>query len=100
MEQSSNPGGQSQGRRPVRRPSILPQPNHIPGFLLTLPTHREGWLVARRVRAVRRLLAIVAWSLICMPIQAALITLPNRMKIRFPRVFWVVFIWLLGIEVN
>jgi lyso-ornithine lipid O-acyltransferase len=100
MDESLNPGRQSQTRRHVRRPSILPQPNHIPAFLLALPTHREGWLVARRVRVVRRLLAVVAWTLCCMPVQALLLLLPNRVKKRFPRIFWAVFIWLLGIEVH
>jgi len=100
MDESLNPGRQSQTRRDVRRPSILPQPNHIPAFLLALPTHREGWLVARRIRVVRRLLAVLAWTLVCMPVQAVLLPLPGRLKERFPRAFWAVFIWLLGIEVQ
>jgi 1-acyl-sn-glycerol-3-phosphate acyltransferase len=100
MDESLNPGRQSQTRRDVQRPSILPQPNHIPAFLLALPTHREGWLVARRVRVVRRLLAVLAWTLVCMPVQAILLLLPSRLKARFPRFFWAAFIWLLGIEVQ
>jgi len=83
-----------------RRPRLLPEPARNPGFLLDLPKGREGWLVARRVRVVRRALAVLAWTLPAMPIQAVLIMLPGRLKIAFPRLYWLVFTRLIGIKVR
>lgn len=100
MEQSSKRGRQSQAHRLAARPSLLPQDDHNPGFLLDLPTHRDGWLVARRVRVVRRLLAAVAWTLPCMAVQAVLLMLSGDAKARFPRFYWSTLTWLLGIEVR
>src|SRR3954453_5812756 len=100
MAESSKRGRQSQVHRDVRRPSILPQPSRIPGFLLELPNHREGWLVARRVRMTRRLLGAVIWTLPCMAVQAVLLWLPNQAKVRFARAFFAGLTWLLGIKVR
>ncbi|HVZ07082.1 lysophospholipid acyltransferase family protein [Rhodopila sp.] len=74
--------------------------DHTPNFLLALPTHRDGWLVARRIRVVRRLLAVVAWTLPCMAIQGVLLMMKGHARIRFPRFFWAVFARLLGLEVR
>ena len=52
-------------------PARCPTPDRVPGFLLQLPKGREGWLVARRVRVARRGLAVLAWTLPAMLIQAA-----------------------------
>ncbi len=83
-----------------RRPRLQPQPTRNPGFLLELPKGREGWPVARRIRVVRRALAVLAWTLPAMLIQAVLIMLPGRLKIAFPRFYWLVLIRLIGIKVR
>jgi 1-acyl-sn-glycerol-3-phosphate acyltransferase len=108
MIQSSKAGRQSQvggqagslGSRLVRRPRLLPDMDHNPGFLLELPKGREGWLVARRVRVARRALAVIAWTLPCMLVQAVLLMLPGDRNVRFARLYWAVFTWLIGIEVR
>lgn len=100
MDKSLNQREQSQGRHAAGRLSHLSQRRGNPGFLLELPDHREGWLVARRVRVVRRLLAVILWTLPCMAIQAVLLLLPGRAKVTFPRVFWAMFSRLLGVGVR
>ena len=79
---------------------LLPDPDRNPGFLLQLPQGREGWLVARRVRVIRRGLAVLAWTLPAMLIQAAVLMLPGHAKISFARLYWAVFTRLIGIKVR
>ena len=108
MNQSPKVERQSQGGaltasmagRLVRRPRLLPDLDHNPGFLLELPKGREGWLVARRVRVARRGLAIIAWTLPCMLVQSVLLMLPGDRKARFARFYWSIFARLIGIEVR
>lgn len=83
-----------------RRPRLLPEPAHSPGFLLELPKGREGWLLARRLRVFRRGIAVLAWTLPCMPMQAIFLLLPGRLKIVFPRLYWAVVTRLIGIKVR
>jgi 1-acyl-sn-glycerol-3-phosphate acyltransferase len=68
--------------------------------LLQLPKGREGWLVARRVRVVRRGFAVLAWTLPAMLIQALCLVLPGHAKIAFARLYWTVFTRLIGIKVR
>ncbi|PPQ26835.1 lysophospholipid acyltransferase family protein [Rhodopila globiformis] len=86
--------------RSARRQSLLPHPDHNPGFLLELPKGREGWLVARRVRVARRALGVVAWTLPAVMIQAACLILPGRAKIEFAKFYWAIFTRLIGIKVR
>jgi 1-acyl-sn-glycerol-3-phosphate acyltransferase len=83
-----------------RRPRLLPDADYNPGFLLELPKGRDGWLVARRIRVVRRAVAVLAWTIPCMPIQAVLLVRPGRQKVVFARFFWAVLARLLGLEVR
>ena len=69
-------------KRARRRPGPLTESDRDPGFLLRLPSGREGWLVARRVRAARRGLAVLAWTLPAMLIQAVCLILPGHAKVR------------------
>jgi 1-acyl-sn-glycerol-3-phosphate acyltransferase len=78
----------------------LPETDHNPGFLLELPKGREGWLVARRIRAVRRGLAILLWTVPCMLVQAILLMRSGRRKVAFAKLYWAVFAWLIGLEVR
>src|ERR1700710_2050871 len=83
-----------------RRTDLLPDPHRTPGFLLQLPKGREGWLIARRVRVVRRGIAVLAWTLPAMLIQAFCLALPGRAKVTFARVYWATFARLIGIQVR
>ena len=78
----------------------MPDLNRVPGFLPRLPSGRDGWLVARRVRVVRRAVAILAWTVSAMPIQAVCLLLPGRPKVAFARLYWAAFARLIGIEVR
>jgi len=86
--------------RTRRKSALLADPDRDPGFLLRLPAGREGWLVARRVRVARRGLAVLAWTLPAMPIQAVCLILPGRAKVRFARLYWAVFAGLIGVSVR
>jgi 1-acyl-sn-glycerol-3-phosphate acyltransferase len=97
MGRDSNPG---QVERARQRSGLLADPDRDPGFLLRLPQGREGWLVARRVRVIRRGLAVLAWTLPAMLIQAVCLVLPGHAKVGFARVYWAVFARLIGIKVR
>jgi 1-acyl-sn-glycerol-3-phosphate acyltransferase len=100
MSDESNSDRKKHADRSGRRPPLLSIPDHNPGFLLELPNGREGWLVARRVRVVRRGLAVLAWTIVAGLIQAVCLLLPGRAKIAFARVYWSVFTRLMGIRVR
>lgn len=100
MANDSNAGRNKRFGRSQRRSSLLPDPDRTPGFLLQLPKGREGWLVARRIRVVRRGLAVLAWTLPAMLIQAVCLVLPGHAKVVFARVYWAVFARIIGIEVR
>jgi 1-acyl-sn-glycerol-3-phosphate acyltransferase len=57
-----------------------------------------------RVRAVRRMLAAVLWTLVAIPVQAALLALPRgvwpRGKVAFARLYHATLCRLLGLEVR
>ena len=87
-------------KRARRRPGPLAESDRDPGFLLRLPTGREGWLVARRARAARRGLAVLAWTLPAMLIQAVCLILPGHAKVRFAQVYWATLARLIGVRVR
>ena len=41
-----------------------------------------------RFRALRRLVCVIAWTLLAIPVQAVLMLLPGRGKIAFARLYW------------
>jgi len=53
-----------------------------------------------RLRAIRRIVTVVAWTAIAIPIQALLMLLPGRGKIRFARAYHQVLCWLIGMRVQ
>ena len=93
---------ESRGRnRPLtRRARTVFEPPAEPGFFLALPPGRDGWLFARRLRAARRGVAILALTLPSMVIQAVCLALPGRAKVAFPRFFWRQFARTLGLDVR
>jgi 1-acyl-sn-glycerol-3-phosphate acyltransferase len=56
--------------------------------------------ILRRVRAVRRGLLILVWTLLAMPVQALLLLLPGPAKVRFARFYWAWVCRLLGVRVR
>ena len=97
MGQDQMPGQDKQIRQ---RSSLLADPDHDPGFLLRLPQGREGWLLARRFRVLRRGLLVLAWTLPAMLIQVLCLLVPGQAKVQFPRLFWGVLTRLIGIRVR
>jgi 1-acyl-sn-glycerol-3-phosphate acyltransferase len=76
------------------------EPSPEPGYFLSLPAGRDGWLVARRLRAVRRGAMILGLILPSMVVQAACLALPGSAKVAFPKLFWGRFAASLGLEVR
>ncbi|MDW8444789.1 MAG: lysophospholipid acyltransferase family protein [Acetobacteraceae bacterium] len=54
----------------------------------------------RAVRAARRLLLMLLWTLACIPVQSVLIALPGRGKVVFARVYHAVLCRIAGIRVR
>jgi 1-acyl-sn-glycerol-3-phosphate acyltransferase len=84
----------------LRRRKMAFEPAAEPGFFLALPAGRDGWLLARRFRAARRGVTILALTLPSMVIQAICLALPGRAKVVFPRLFWGLFARTLGLDVR
>jgi lyso-ornithine lipid O-acyltransferase len=100
MPRSAEPTESRNGAPLPRQPRLVFEPSVEPGFFLALPPGRDGWLVARRLRATRRGLAIVALTLPSMVVQAVCLALPGRAKVAFPKFFWSRFAATLGVEVR
>jgi 1-acyl-sn-glycerol-3-phosphate acyltransferase len=100
MTRELRDAGETRTRRPRRRSTLLAEPERSPGFLLELPKGREGWLVARRLRVVRRGSAVLLWTLFAAPIQAVCLLLPGEAKATFARLYWGTFTRLIGIQVR
>ena len=96
-------------------PSVMPPPpRRLKAMRLPLPRrpHTDveeavsaiGWppnrRILRRVRAVRRGLLILLWTLLAMPVQMLLLPLPGPAKMRFARLYWSWFCRLLGVRVR
>jgi lyso-ornithine lipid O-acyltransferase len=97
MGYDPNPGRNKQTRQ---RSRLLADLDRDPGFFLRLPAGRDGWLVARRVRVLRRGTAVLAWTVVSMLVQAACLVLPGRAKVGFARLYWAAFARLIGIKVR
>ncbi len=69
----------------------------------------EGWNslvgsgdrhMVRRLRAIRRGVLILLWTLVAMPVQALLIPLPGPAKVAFARIYWATMCRLMGLGVR
>ena len=49
-----------------------------------------------RIRAIRRIISVLIWTLIAIPIQAVLMLLPGQAKISFGCFYHRVLCWLIG----
>ena len=54
----------------------------------------------RRIRAIRRGVTVLLWTLPAMLVQTLLLLLPGRVHVAFARVYWAVFARLLGLTVR
>jgi 1-acyl-sn-glycerol-3-phosphate acyltransferase len=54
----------------------------------------------RRLRVVRRMVAILLWTLVAIPVQSVCLLLPGQAKVHFARLYWALFAWLMGIRVR
>ena len=59
---------------------------------------QRRWL--GRVRAVRRALLLVLWTLVSIPVQSVLLLLPGHLNQRFARIYWLVFRRLFGLRLR
>lgn len=85
-------------RRLATRPLLLKRGGPSGG--LESPVHYDGKHLMRRLRVIRRLLALLLWTLPAMPIQALCLILPGRPKVAFARLYWALFSRLLGLRVR
>jgi 1-acyl-sn-glycerol-3-phosphate acyltransferase len=53
-----------------------------------------------RVRAIRRMLMALLWTLLCIPVQAVLIALPGRGKVVLARIYHATLCRLIGLKVQ
>ncbi|MGG5810823.1 lysophospholipid acyltransferase family protein [Falsiroseomonas sp. CW058] len=53
-----------------------------------------------RFRAVRRMVTALAWTLLCIPVQALLLLLPGRGRLVFPKVYYAVLCRLIGLRIQ
>ncbi len=53
-----------------------------------------------RLRAVRRLVLVLLWTLASLPVQAVLLLLPGRAKARFPKLYHATLCRLIGLQVQ
>ncbi len=56
--------------------------------------------LVRRIRAIRRALLVLLWTLPLLPIQAVLLLLPGRGKVVLARIYWATVARLLGVTVR
>jgi 1-acyl-sn-glycerol-3-phosphate acyltransferase len=65
---------------------------------MTLPLAPPS--LTSRVRALRRMAAVFAWTVPSLLIQAVCVLLPGRPKVVFAKLYWAVFARLLGLHVR
>lgn len=103
-QRAGYPSGMRDSSRRLRRLTGTPLQVNLAARLPDEPMERpylgEGRRVLRRIRVVRRLILILLWTLLCMPLQAICLLLPGRPKVAFARLYWAVFSRLLGLRVR
>ena len=96
----------SSGPRPDRRLATAPPAPPQAHPLRPGPARRQAVrglhrTAARRpVPRLRRLVTMLLWTLLCIPVQAVLLALPGHAKSRFPVFYHRVAAWLIGLKVQ
>ncbi len=88
----------SKAPRKLRARGHVLAPDIDPFDALGLRPIDEGW--GRTALAVVRISAVVLWSLVCMPVQAACLLLPGEAKVAFPRVYWRGMCFCIGLSLR
>lgn len=87
-------------REPPRRLRRKAAQLHLPAGGTEPCEADAGPSLMRCVRVARRILALVAWTLPAMLVQAMCLLLPGRPKVIFARFYWIVFRRLLGLQLR
>ena len=82
----------------MARHALLPSSGPSP--TLDFPLLDDGRHVVRRLRVIRRLLAVLLWTVPALLVQAVCLQVPGRAKVVFARVYWAVFTRALGLHVR
>jgi 1-acyl-sn-glycerol-3-phosphate acyltransferase len=53
-----------------------------------------------RLRAARRTVFVLLWTLACMPVQLVLLALPGGAKNNFPKLYYRILCWLIGLKLQ
>ena len=84
--------------RRLRRKKPLRFQNRLPGGRL-FDVFAERPL-GGRFRAVRRVVTVLLWTVLSIPLQTLLMLLPGRPKVVFARIYHAVLCWLIGLKVQ
>lgn len=84
--------------RRLRRRAPLGAAVVIPDAADALFGRRNRPLILGSVRALRRLVLLLGWTFLAMPVQAMCLLLPGRAKVRFARFYWATFCRLIGLQ--
>jgi 1-acyl-sn-glycerol-3-phosphate acyltransferase len=101
-EADQEPASRESPRRPRRirtRHPLLLGKRSAPGE----PLLGGAWQkrrIMRRIRAVRRGVTVLFWTLPCMLVQALCLLVPGRPKVLFPRFYWATMCRLIGMHVR
>jgi 1-acyl-sn-glycerol-3-phosphate acyltransferase len=82
----------------ARRPRLFHRNDHGGPMDLSLPLNPPA--LTSRFRAIRRLVAVLLWTLPSALIQGVCLLLPGRAKVGFAKLSWGVFARLLGLHVQ
>lgn len=73
----------------------------LPGFLAEGEGRKEAFPArGGHLRATRRLLSVLIWTFLCIPVQTLLLLLPGNGKSRFPCIYHAVLCRLIGLRVR
>ena len=86
-------------QRPRHLSDLSPAASRVAAFDWPYGLPRRSSL-AGRIRVFRRLLLVLGWTLLSMPVQAFFLVLPGRPKVAFARRYWAVFTTILGVRVQ
>lgn len=84
----------------ARRPRLFPPRDGNNGQPMDMARPLKQKSVTRSLRATRRGLLILLWTLPSAAVQAVCVMLPGRPKVAFARLYWAMFSRLLGLRVR
>ena len=82
----------------ARRPRLFQRNDRGGPMDMTLPPSPPS--LTSRLRAMRRIGAVLLWTLPSIPVQAVCLLVPGQAKVAFAKLYWAVFSRLLGLHVR